>query len=86
MAADSIAVRVLLFARARELVGARSVSLTLPFSSTVADLRAALTTLHPALAALLTCSALAVNHAFADDSTPLSPDDEIALIPPVSGG
>ncbi len=86
MATDSLAVRVLLFARARELAGADTIALTLPSPATVADLRAALAHFQPALAALLARSALAVNHAFADDSTPLSPSDEIALIPPVSGG
>jgi molybdopterin converting factor subunit 1 len=86
MATDPFAVRVLLFAHARELAGADSVVVSLAMSATVADLRAVLAVRHPALASLLARSALAVNHAFADNATPLSASDEIALIPPVSGG
>ena len=40
----------------------------------------------PALAGLLAKSALAVNHDFADDAQVLQPTDEVAVIPPVSGG
>jgi molybdopterin converting factor small subunit len=52
----------------------------------VADLRATLARTQPALAKLLRVSAIAINHDFADDSRPLSPGDEVAIIPPVSGG
>lgn len=86
MAADTLPVRVLLFARARELAGSDSVSVSVAIPATIAGLRATLASRYPGLAALLARSALAVNHSFADDSTPVSPNDEIALIPPVSGG
>ncbi len=86
MESESVSVRVLLFARARELAGADAVNLRLPNHSTVAELRAALAVQCPALAPLAARSALAVNHAYADDAAPLSAFDEIALIPPVSGG
>jgi molybdopterin converting factor subunit 1 len=75
-----------LFARARDLAGAAAVAVELPPSATVAALRAALAALHPSLAPLLARSALAVNHDFADDARPLSAADEVAVIPPVSGG
>ena len=77
---------VYLFARARELAGASAVSLDLPTGATVADLRRMLVDRYPPLAALLERSAVAVNHDFADDSHALRPGDEIAVIPPVSGG
>jgi molybdopterin converting factor small subunit len=52
----------------------------------VGELRARLARDCPPLAELLAKSAVAVNHDFADDSRSLSPNDEIAIIPPVSGG
>lgn len=75
-----------LFARARELAGADAVTVTLPAGSTVAELRCGVAAQFPALAGLLTVSALAVNHDFAEDTRVLDPADELAVIPPVSGG
>jgi molybdopterin converting factor subunit 1 len=77
---------VLLFAAARELAGAESLPVELPARSTVADLRAELSRRRPALAGLLAKSALAVNHDFAQDERVLFATDEVAVIPPVSGG
>jgi molybdopterin converting factor subunit 1 len=78
--------KVLLFARARDLAGADQVDIPLPSPATVADLRRALAAAHPRLAPLLATSALAVNNEFADDATPLPTGAEVALLPPVSGG
>ncbi|MDB5306320.1 MAG: molybdopterin synthase sulfur carrier subunit [Gemmataceae bacterium] len=75
-----------LFARARDLAGSDAVSIDVPAVATVADLRLALTHRFPALGDLLARSAVAVNHDFADDLRPLSAGDEVAVIPPVSGG
>jgi molybdopterin converting factor subunit 1 len=77
---------VLLFAAARDLAGAESISVALPTGATIADLRAELARQHPALTGLLARSAIAVNHDFAEDNLVLKPTDEIAIIPPVSGG
>jgi molybdopterin converting factor subunit 1 len=79
-------VSVILFAAARELAGADSIAVELLPGSTVADLRAELARRVPLLAVLLAKSALAVNHDFADDAIVLQPTDEVAVIPPVSGG
>lgn len=75
-----------LFARIRELAGAPAVSVELAPGSTVADLRARLTERLPAAAGLIAVSAIAVNHDFADDGHVLNAGDEVAVIPPVSGG
>jgi molybdopterin converting factor subunit 1 len=79
-------VKVLLFAKLRELAGADTLRIELPLVSTVADLRIAIATTWPALAALLAKSAIAINQDFAQDTLILKHTDEIALIPPVSGG
>lgn len=78
--------QVLLFARARDLAGAGSLTLDLPEGATVAELRRRLAEDNPALASLLQRSALAVNGEFADADRTLPAGAEIALLPPVSGG
>jgi molybdopterin converting factor subunit 1 len=77
---------VRLFARARDLVGADRVTVSLPAGATVGDLRRRLAVDYPALAGLLARSALAVGGEFAHDTDPLPADAEVALLPPVSGG
>jgi len=79
-------VRVYLFARAKDLVGATSVMLELPEGATVAQLRRRLVEEQPALASLLERSVLAVDNEFADDTTIVPTAAEVALLPPVSGG
>lgn len=79
-------VTVKLFAAAREKAGADSLALELPAAARVAGLRAELVRRVPALAGLLARSAIAVNHEFADDEQALNAADEVAIIPPVSGG
>jgi sulfur-carrier protein len=53
--------------------------------STVAELRRHLVTKYPQLAGLKSLF-IAVNSNYAEDTTTLNETDEIALIPPVSGG
>lgn len=79
-------VQVKLFAVARDLAGCSTTELTLPKAATVADVRTALAQAHPALAPLLPAMLIAINHEYATDTTPVAPTQEIALIPPVSGG
>lgn len=77
---------VLLFAAARDIAGTDSIAVELPDAATVADLRAELVRRVPALAGLLAKSAVAVNQDFAEGGLFLEPNDEVAIIPPVSGG
>lgn len=79
-------VRVLLFARARELAGIREVAVELPAGATVADLRTALAATYPELTAVLARSAVAVDEEFAEDATMIHDGAVAAVIPPVSGG
>jgi molybdopterin converting factor small subunit len=67
------------FARYRELLG--FAERQLPTAPTLGDLLK-----NPHLAALPKDALLAVNQSFADPLTPLSDGDEVALMPPVSGG
>ena len=79
-------VDVLLFAAARDAAGIGRVEITLPPGATVADLRRCLGEQCPALRAWLPRMMIAVNADYASDDRPLKPGDEIACIPPVSGG
>ncbi len=77
---------VRLFARARDLGGADMMSVDLLPGATVADLRRRVALLSPALTALLPRCAVAVNNDFAEETRTLADGDEVALLPPVSGG
>ncbi|HEY2785703.1 MAG TPA: molybdopterin converting factor subunit 1 [Fimbriiglobus sp.] len=79
-------VTVHLFAAARDLAGTSTVSVDLPTGATVAELRRVLADQVPSLTTLLARSSVAVNLEFAEDSHPITVEDEIAVIPPVSGG
>lgn len=79
-------IRVRLFAIQRELAGTRDVSLDLDDAATVADAWTALVAEFPALAPGRASVRFARNGAYADESTVLGDGDEVAMIPPVSGG
>lgn len=79
-------VRVRLFGPARDLLGKDAVDFPLPDSATVAILRERLSAAFPSLYPLLPRCRFAVNGEYVDETIPLRDGDEVALIPPVSGG
>ncbi len=76
---------VALFGIAREIVGQSSLQVAVPAGQSAAGLLADLRAQYPALAGLRSL-AVAVNNEYAAEDVPLHERDEIALIPPVSGG
>jgi molybdopterin synthase sulfur carrier subunit len=79
---------ILLFGITKDIVG--SSALSLPHSNTrkigtVGQLKNYLSKSYPKLNSL-TSLAVAVNNNYASDETVITTTDEIALIPPVSGG
>jgi MoaE-MoaD fusion protein len=74
---------VRLFATLRERAGADAVEIVLPEGATAADALAALRA-EPGLDEVP--ARLAVNREYALPGTPLAPGDELAAIPPISGG
>ena len=74
-------IRVRAFARYRERLGFSELDLERPEPSTLAALLA-----HPRLAGLPADALFAVNQAFAGRDAQLTDGDEVALMPPVSGG
>lgn len=83
---DSITVRVKFFAAPREALDRRQVTLDLPSGSTVRALLVRLTKRYPPLEPYLPTLSVAVNRAYADKDTELHNGDEVACLPPVSGG
>ena len=77
---------VLLFARAKDLIGADCIQVEMPEQATIGELRRRLSQLYPQLAGLVEKSAFAVNDEFAEDAAPIPSEAEVALLPPVSGG
>ena len=79
-------IRVRLFAMQREAAGTRELRLEVPLGSTVDDAWNAVVESVPALAPGRSSLRFAVNGEYADDDRPLEDGDELACIPPVSGG
>jgi molybdopterin converting factor subunit 1 len=75
-----------LFAAAREMSGASEVELELPDGATIADVKSMLTQMFPQIAGLLSRSVMARNQEYARDTDVVVGSDELAVIPPVSGG
>ena len=81
-----ITVQVQYFARCRELAGRGEEPVPLEAGATTEHLAQMLAERHPGLAAILPSVRMAVNQEFAHSGTVLAEGDEVALIPPVSGG
>jgi MoaE-MoaD fusion protein len=79
-------IRVRLFAIQRELVGAREVPIELPDGATVEDAWTAMVARYPLLGPGRPSVRFARNGDYAEPGTTLRDGDEIAFIPPVSGG
>ncbi|HVS49662.1 MAG TPA: molybdopterin converting factor subunit 1 [Candidatus Dormibacteraeota bacterium] len=82
----AIAVRARLFARLREQAGTETEMLELPAGSTLADVYQALQQKHPALESDRSAVRAALNQEFGDWNAKVADGDEVAFIPPVSGG
>ncbi|MCC3159797.1 molybdopterin converting factor subunit 1 [Hymenobacter sp. 15J16-1T3B] len=76
---------IALFGITRDIVGRPALELTVPAGQSVQQLLAELHQSFPALGQLRSL-AVAVNNEYAQPETELQERDEIALIPPVSGG
>jgi molybdopterin converting factor subunit 1 len=81
-----VQVTVKLFGSLREEAGAKELALELPEGASVSALRELLEERHPAFARLRDRLAVSVNLAVADADRRLEEGDEVAFLPPVSGG
>ena len=82
----SIGIRIKLFGRIREEAGAKELAMELPAGTSLAELRTQLAESHPAIDELGDRLAFSVNLEVARPEHVLADGDEVALLPPVSGG
>ena len=79
-------IRLLLFASCRDAVGGKELDLEIEEGTSAGSLREELARRYPRLRPLKEKLLVAVNAEYVDDHTVLKQGDEVALIPPVSGG
>ncbi len=79
-------VRVLFFGMLKDVTGKSADVIDLPPNATVADLLAQYGNAVPKLHAFVPALAISVNREYARPEASLHDDDEVALLPPVSGG
>lgn len=79
-------VKVLFFASLADRLKVREIKIDLPLKSSVSDAVETLTQRYPALAEVHSTLAFAVNLDYVQPGYVLADGDELALIPPVSGG
>jgi molybdopterin converting factor subunit 1 len=79
-------ITIRLFARLRDIAGAAELSREIAAGATASDVWRTLVGEFPELAAYDSLISTAVNADYAKMSTRLSDNDEVAFLPPVSGG
>ena len=79
-------VRIVAFARIREVVGASAFERVVPDGATARDVLAALTAEFPQLGDLARSTRFVRGGAFVDAATVVRDGDELGLLPPYGGG
>jgi MoaE-MoaD fusion protein len=83
---DNDKIKVRLFANLRELVGEREITITVPGGVTVSYLNNEILNKYPQLKSFSNKFVTSVNCKVTTGDTVITSSDEIALLPPVSGG
>ena len=85
-----ITLKVKPFAILKDIIGAQQITLKIPQKQekkiTVAELRKRILELYPEISAQRIAMGIAVNAKIANDKSIIRDSDEIALLPPISGG
>ena len=81
-----ISVNIKPFASYREMIGEKGIVMNLPEGSSVSALISDLVDKYPGLKPVESKMVVAVNYEYQGHNYILRSDDEVALIPPVSGG
>ena len=79
-------ITILYFARVKDLVGLESEIIDLSCGNTVESLLTNVSLIHPKIKDMLNIIQVAINYKIVNKNTLLRNGDEVALLPPVSGG
>ena len=79
-------INVLFFASCREVIGMKKLVMDLDGGVTIAEIRKRIVCQFPQLAGVSKTLQFARNSEYVAEDTPLQDGDEVAVIPPVSGG
>ena len=79
-------VKVLFFASLKDISGENTIELEMEENTTVDSVKIMITIMYPKLEPLLNFVRIAVNQEFVDAETVINNGDELAFLPPVSGG
>ncbi len=83
---SQIHITVLYFASAKDATGRRKESIKLSEGTTIRELLLKITSIHPRITNILNTMQISVNYKVVVVDTILKEADEVALLPPVSGG
>lgn len=86
LATDLMRIRILLFGMLKDVAGKSSDWMDLPAGASVRDVLERFNSQSPAMKDAMASLAVAVNQQYAGAGTTLNDGDEVALLPPVSGG
>ncbi|MCH8927493.1 MAG: molybdopterin converting factor subunit 1 [Candidatus Marinimicrobia bacterium] len=79
-------VKILFFASLKDITGENAVDLELEENATVESVKIKITSIYPKLEPLLNFVRIAINQEFAEAESVINNGDELAFLPPVSGG
>lgn len=79
-------IKIKLFGISTEIIGKREITLLVPVGITVGNLLKKILKMYPALDVANIPFVFAVNHKVVNKDVPVTHFDEIAILPPVSGG
>ena len=81
-----VRIRILYFATVRDATGIKMESIDLSKDTTISEMLSKISMIYPKLKHILNNIQISVNYRIVDFNTVLKDGDEVALLPPISGG